>query len=119
MAPRIIIIDDNKSRSSSRSGRRRGKTGNKECLGRYGQNVNPFFNFLLSVKQKYKGLSPIEVAKKGAELWNKMTCAERKEYDRAAWEAQRKRRERMDGGMSRRPSRGESRELQVTLHLIR
>ena len=91
MAPRIIIIDDNRSRSRSLSGRRRGKTGNKRCLGKDSQSVNPFFNFLLSVKQKYKELTAIEISKKGAELWKKMTSEEREEYDRAAWEAQRKR----------------------------
>ncbi|KAJ9589024.1 hypothetical protein L9F63_017668, partial [Diploptera punctata] len=33
--------------------------------GKYGQNVNPFFNFLKTLRDKYKGCPANAIAKKG------------------------------------------------------
>ena len=104
MAPTIDC--GRKSRRRSRSVRKCGKRGKKRCSGKYGQNVNPFFNFLLCIKQRYKGISPIEVAKKGAVLWKKMSCKEKQEFIRAACKAQRRCRGRGKGRISRRSRRG-------------
>ena len=71
---------ERKSNRKSRLGRRSGKTGKKRPSGKYGSNVNPFFNFLLCVKKKYKGSPAKVIVKKGAEMWNKLNCEEKQVF---------------------------------------
>ena len=84
-----------KSRSSSRSKRRRGcrrrsGRGKRRCSGKYGKNTNPFFNFLLSLKEKYKGTSGKILAVEGAKIWKTMDFQQKKLFAKATDEAQKK-----------------------------
>ncbi|KAJ9590675.1 hypothetical protein L9F63_016303, partial [Diploptera punctata] len=81
-----------RSRSRSRSRGRRRMISKRRCSGKYGKNVNPFFNFLKTFREKYKGTGSRAsvIAKKGAEMWKSMSCEQKLEYIRQACEAQKK-----------------------------
>ena len=59
--------------------------------GKYGRSVNPFFNFLSTLKNEYKGLPAKVLTVEGGKIWRTMDCNQKQPYITAASEAQRRR----------------------------
>ncbi|PSN29615.1 hypothetical protein C0J52_27870 [Blattella germanica] len=83
-------------RGRRRSCRRKRKSCSRKrrCSGKYGNNINPFFNFLLCLKTKYKGCSAVVIAKEGGKIWKSMSCQQKQAFIRAACKAQKRCRRR-------------------------
>ena len=76
------------NRAGSRGGTRRRRR--RRCFGKYGESINPFFNFLPSLKEKYKGLPARALTAEGARIWRAMSCEQKQPYVKTACEAQEK-----------------------------
>ena len=59
--------------------------------GKYGGSVNPFFNFLSTLKNEYKGLPAKVLTVEGGKIWRTMDCNQKQPYITTASEVQRRR----------------------------
>lgn len=51
---------------------------------------NPFLNFLRDMRKNTQGMSPIQVTRRGAEIWRNMTRAQKEPYCQMARQAERR-----------------------------